>query len=98
LMNAPDHVTFPVNIGNPVEITVRRLAETILAMIPSKSRLVARPLPQDDPMQRCPDISRAREYLGWEPRVPLQEGLGNTIAYFRQIIASRAIPSVPKTA
>ena len=98
LMNAPDHVTFPVNIGNPVETTVRKLAETILTMIPSKSRLVVRPLPQDDPMQRCPDISRAREYLDWEPKVPLQEGLGNTIEYFRQIIASRSIPSVPKTA
>jgi UDP-glucuronate decarboxylase len=98
LMHAPDHVTFPVNIGNPVEITVRKLAETVLAMVPSRSRLVFRPLPQDDPMQRCPDISRAREYLGWEPKVPLQEGLGNTIEYFRQIIASRSIPSVPKTA
>lgn len=98
LMNAADHVNFPVNIGNPVEITVRKLAETVLDMIPSRSRIVFRPLPQDDPMQRCPDISRAREHLGWEPRVPLQEGLGNTIEYFRQIIASRVIPSAPSIA
>jgi UDP-glucuronate decarboxylase len=98
LMNAPDHVSFPVNIGNPVEITVRKLAETVLRMIPTKSRLVLRPLPQDDPMQRCPDISRAREYLGWEPQVPLEEGLEKTIEYFRQVIASRVIPSTPKIA
>lgn len=98
LMNAPDHVNFPINIGNPVEITVRKLAEIVLEMIPSKSRLVLRPLPQDDPMQRCPDISRAREYLDWQPQVPLKEGLEKTIEYFRQVIASRVVPSTPKIA
>jgi dTDP-glucose 4,6-dehydratase len=74
----------PVNIGNPHEITIRQLAEKIVALTGSRSRIVARPLPVDDPKVRQPDITRARTLLGWEPKVPLDEGLGRTLAYFRQ--------------
>ena len=96
LMNAPDHVSFPVNIGNPVEFTIRELAELVLEMIDSPSKLVNLPLPQDDPTQRCPDITRAREHLGWEPTTPLREGLEKAIPYFRHCIESPAIPSARK--
>ncbi len=78
--------TDPVNIGNPEEIPVRRLAEEVLEMTGSKSRIVTRPLPQDDPKQRRPDITRARTILGWEPRVSRREGLAKTVAYFRTIV------------
>jgi dTDP-glucose 4,6-dehydratase len=74
----------PVNIGNPQELTIRQLAERILALTGSRSRIVKRPLPVDDPRVRQPDITRARERLGWEPRVSLEEGLSTTLAYFRQ--------------
>jgi dTDP-glucose 4,6-dehydratase len=74
----------PVNIGNPTEMTIRQLAETIIAITGSKSRIVERPLPVDDPKVRQPDITRARTILGWEPKVSLREGLETTIAYFRK--------------
>jgi dTDP-glucose 4,6-dehydratase len=74
----------PVNLGNPDERAILELAETIIEMTNSKSRVVFGDLPEDDPMVRCPDISRAREVLGWEPKVPLREGLGRTIEWFRQ--------------
>ena len=74
----------PVNIGNPAEMTIRALAETIIAATSSRSRIVERPLPVDDPKVRQPDITRARTLLGWEPKVPLEEGLARTIAYFRK--------------
>jgi dTDP-glucose 4,6-dehydratase len=77
----------PVNIGNPTEMTIRQLAETIIAITGSKSRIVERPLPVDDPKVRQPDITRARQLLGWEPKVPLREGLESTIAYFRKRLA-----------
>lgn len=83
LMNTPDEVTGPVNLGNPVEFTIRALAEQVLAQTASQSRLLQEPLPEDDPRQRQPDISLARALLGWEPTVPLAEGLERTIAYFR---------------
>jgi nucleoside-diphosphate-sugar epimerase len=73
----------PVNIGNPVEFTVRRLAELILELTGSTSRIELRPLPVDDPKQRCPDITRARAQLDWEPRVALADGLRRTIDHFR---------------
>ncbi len=73
----------PVNIGNPQELTIRQLAEQIIALTGSRSRIVSRPLPVDDPRVRQPDITRARTLLGWEPRVPLDEGLRHTLAYFR---------------
>jgi len=74
----------PVNIGNPREMTIRELAETIVALTGSKSRIVLKPLPVDDPKIRQPDITRARTLLGWEPKVPLDQGLGVTLAYFRK--------------
>jgi UDP-glucuronate decarboxylase len=86
LMATGDEVTGPVNIGNPHEITVRALAERIVAHTGAASRLVFRPLPQDDPMQRCPDITLARQMLGWEPCVELDEGLAKTIEYFRALL------------
>jgi dTDP-glucose 4,6-dehydratase len=76
--------THPLNIGNSVEYTVREVATLILKLSASASELVYEPLPQDDPKQRCPDISRAREALGWEPRVPAEEGLSRTIEWFAE--------------
>lgn len=87
LMNAPDHVSFPVNIGNPREFTIRELANLVLEKTGSRSKLVFLPLPQDDPVQRCPDIGRAREFLGWEPKVTLDAGLDITIDYFNNKVA-----------
>jgi dTDP-glucose 4,6-dehydratase len=77
-------VVDPVNIGNPREMTIRELAEAIIKLTGSKSRIVTRPLPIDDPKVRQPDITRARTLLGWEPRIGLEEGLKTTLAYFRQ--------------
>jgi dTDP-glucose 4,6-dehydratase len=73
----------PVNIGNPVEMTIQQIAETIIRMTGAKSRIIFKPLPTDDPKQRRPDITRARTLLGWEPKVQLEEGLVKTIEYFR---------------
>jgi UDP-glucuronate decarboxylase len=89
LMATEDHITGPVNLGNPVEIPVRELAERILRMAGSSSRIVTGPLPPDDPLQRCPDIDQARALLGWEPTVPLETGIRQTIDYFRAMIPSR---------
>lgn len=86
LMDAPDDVTYPVNIGNPGEFTMKELAEIVLELTGSKSKMVYRPLPQDDPLQRCPDISRAKQVLDWEPTIPLREGLLKTIEYFKTVI------------
>jgi dTDP-glucose 4,6-dehydratase len=77
----------PVNIGNPYELTIRQLAERIIALVGSKSRVVSRPLPVDDPKVRQPDITRARKILGWEPKVPLDEGLSRTLEYFKMKLA-----------
>ncbi|MCC7017721.1 MAG: SDR family oxidoreductase [Rhodospirillales bacterium] len=87
LMDAPDSVTGPVNLGNPVEFTVRQLAETVVKLTGSPSRLETRPLPPDDPMQRCPDIALAEKTLGWKPEVALEDGLKRTISYFRDKLA-----------
>ena len=76
-------VTDPVNIGNPHEMTIRQLAEQIIALTGSRSRVVEKPLPVDDPKVRQPDITRARTLLGWEPKVPLAEGLVRTLDYFK---------------
>lgn len=85
LMESPKDVTGPINLGNPVELSIRELAETVIRMTGSGSELDFRPLPQDDPIQRQPDITRAKDQLGWAPRVPLEQGLEATIAYFRRI-------------
>ena len=82
LMDSPDHITGPINIGNPGEFTIRQLAEQVIDLTGSKSKLVFMPLPQDDPKQRQPNIDKAREILGWEPKVQLRDGLTKTIAYF----------------
>jgi dTDP-glucose 4,6-dehydratase len=76
----------PINIGNPREMTIAEIAEAIIRMTKSRSRIVHKPLPTDDPKQRRPDITRARTLLHWEPKVELEEGLVNTIEYFRSKI------------
>jgi UDP-glucuronate decarboxylase len=86
LMDSPAELTGPVNLGNPVEFTMRDLAEMTLKLTGSRSKLVFRPLPQDDPRQRQPDIALARTSLAWAPTVPLEEGLKRTIAYFRSVL------------
>jgi UDP-glucuronate decarboxylase len=86
LMNTPDDFTGPVNLGNPREFTIRELAEQVIAFTGSKSKIVLKPLPSDDPMQRCPDISLAKQRLGWEPTVQLRDGLDKTVAYFNQLL------------
>jgi UDP-glucuronate decarboxylase len=85
MMNTDASVTGPINLGNPGEFTVKELAEMIVGKIPTTSSMEIRPLPQDDPVRRQPDITRAKEQLGWEPKIPLDQGLDRTIAYFREI-------------
>jgi UDP-glucuronate decarboxylase len=77
----------PTNIGNPTEFTMVELAELVLKLTGSRSKIVHEPLPIDDPRQRCPDISRAKATLGWEPAVALEEGLRRTIPYFKEVLA-----------
>ena len=89
MMGTADDVTGPVNLGNPHEMPVRELAERIIGLTGSRSRLVHRPLPQDDPLQRCPDIGLAQRLLGWQPRVVLDDGLARTIAYFDRLLTER---------
>ena len=84
LMNTGDEVTGPINLGNPGEFTIRQLAEKIIELTGARSKLVHLPLPQDDPRQRQPDITRARQILDWAPTVPLEDGLKPTIAYFEK--------------
>ena len=87
LMDTADGFTGPVNLGNPAEVSMRELAEKIIAMTGSKSKLAFQPLPADDPRQRQPDIALARRELGWQPHTPLDEGLQETIRYFRKFVA-----------
>lgn len=91
LMDSP--VNEPVNIGNPVEFTIKDFAKLVLEMTSSSSEIVYRPLPQDDPRTRKPDISRAQSLLGWEPRVPLEEGLARTIEWYRQQLTVELTPA-----
>lgn len=86
LMNTGDDFTGPVNVGNPNEFTILQLAEKVIELCGSDSKIVRKPLPSDDPMQRQPDISLAKSKLGWEPKVQLEEGLVKTIEYFRTIV------------
>lgn len=88
LMNSPQEVTGPVNLGNPGEFTMIELAKQVIALTDSDCELQHLPLPADDPVRRRPDISRAREVLGWEPAVPLSEGLARTVDYFRGVLNS----------
>lgn len=86
LMGSDESLTGPVNLGNPGEYTMLELAETVLKLVGSKSKLIHKPLPEDDPRQRQPDISLAKKMLGWSPRVPLEDGLKETIDYFRRVL------------
>jgi UDP-glucuronate decarboxylase len=86
LMETPDGVTGPVNLGNPVEFTIRQLAEQVIELTGSSSKIVFHPLPQDDPRQRRPDISLAKDLLAWQPKVQLRDGLKKTIAYFDKLL------------
>jgi UDP-glucuronate decarboxylase len=89
LMAAPDEVTGPVNLGNPVETSVGELARLVISLTGSRSEIVLRPLPVDDPVQRCPDITLAQSVLGWQPSTELKDGLMRTIEYFDQLLTSR---------
>ena len=95
MMNGPDTFIGPVNLGNPGEFTIRELAELVLGMTGSKSKLVHLALPADDPTRRRPDITLAKKHLHWEPQVPLAEGLARTIAWFRSIDLSDYRPPTP---
>ncbi|MCR9233605.1 MAG: SDR family oxidoreductase [bacterium] len=85
-MMEQEETTGPVNLGNPVENTMLELAEAVLEHVDSSSKLIHEPLPQDDPKQRCPDITKAKSFLKWEPQVSLKEGLGKTVEYYQQLM------------
>jgi UDP-glucuronate decarboxylase len=91
LMQSPDNVAGPINIGNPTEFTIRELASLVIEMVGSRSRIVHRPMPMDDPRQRRPDISKAHDLLGWAPRVPLEKGLMRTIEYFDDLLKDTSV-------
>ncbi|GMQ88731.1 MAG: SDR family oxidoreductase [Gammaproteobacteria bacterium] len=90
LMNTPDEFTGPVNLGNQGEFTIRELAQKVIEITGSRSKLVDKPLPSDDPTQRCPDITLAKKVLDWEPVIKLEEGLTRTIAYFEGVVGKSA--------
>ena len=90
-MGSPDLVIGPINIGNPVEFSMRQLATTILDLTGSQSKIVHRPLPEDDPRQRQPDITKAQQLLGWKSTVSLKDGLKKTIGYFEELIREPGI-------
>jgi len=94
LMATPTTVVGPINLGNPMEITVGELAEKIVDLTGSASTITYRPLPQDDPVRRRPDISRARDILSWEPQVKLEQGLSQTIAYFHALLSETGLAAV----
>ena len=89
MMDAPDETTGPMNLGNPVETSVAELSKLIIDLTGSRSKITQKPLPVDDPIQRCPDISQARSMLNWEPKSPLKPGLERTIAYFEKLLRDR---------
>ena len=86
LMATGDEITGPVNVGNPGEFTILQLAENVIELTGSKSKIIRMPLPSDDPKQRKPDITKALELLDWQPATPLREGLKKTIAYFDELL------------
>lgn len=86
MMNAPDDLIGPVNLGNPDEFTIKELAEIVVGLTGGKSGIIYKPLPQDDPLRRCPDITLAKERLDWKPRIILEEGIKKTIEYFKRIL------------
>ncbi|MBV8185014.1 MAG: GDP-mannose 4,6-dehydratase, partial [Hyphomicrobiales bacterium] len=94
LMGTPDEVTGPVNLGNPGEFTIRELAEEVIELTGSSSRIIHLPLPVDDPRQRRPDISKANEMFGWKPSVALRDGLLKTITYFERLLRDELVTAV----
>ena len=86
IMNTPDDFTGPVNLGNPNEFTIAELAELVIELTGSKSKIDYQPLPSDDPRQRCPDIGMAKKYLDWSPTIELREGLMRTIPFFEKLL------------
>jgi UDP-glucuronate decarboxylase len=98
LMDVNPNPGVPVNIGNPGEFTINELAEMVVAMVPTSSEIVYRPLPKDDPQRRRPDISRAKELLGWEPKVPLSDGLQQTADYFASVLVEPDLRATPPKA
>ena len=98
LMNTPHEVTGPINLGNTVEITIRELAATVVRLTGSKSKIVHEELPEDDPRQRCPDITKAGRILGWTPTTPLEAGLERTIDYFERLLGVKRSASGPRAA
>src|SRR5712672_42163 len=90
-MATEDKVTGPINIGNPIEFSMLELASTVIELTGSRSRIVHRPLPQDDPRQRRPDISQANQLLSWAPRTSLKDGLAKTIAYFEELLKEEGV-------
>jgi len=90
-MATPDTVTGPINLGNPEEFTIRDLASQVIELTGSRSKIVHRPIPEDDPRKRCPDISKAHELLGWRPQTRLRDGLPRTIAYFQGLLKDNSI-------
>jgi UDP-glucuronate decarboxylase len=95
LMDASDDLTFPINLGNPEEYTIDQLARMIIELTGSRSKIVYRPLPADDPTRRRPDISLAQKHLGWEPKVAIRQGLEKTIEWFRTIDPEQYRPPTP---
>lgn len=95
LMNSPDELIEPINVGNPGEYTIKQLAEMIIELTDSGSELVYRPLPADDPTRRQPNIDRAKEHLNWEPQIGLKEGLTKTIEWFKTIEPESYRPPTP---
>lgn len=96
LMNSPDDFTGPVNLGNPSEFTILELADKVIKFTKSRSRIVHKPLPQDDPVQRQPDIALAKKVLNWKPKKGLEDGLKETIAYFKNLLAGNS-PEICRT-
>jgi UDP-glucuronate decarboxylase len=97
MMTARDELTGPMNLGNPVETSVAELAQLIIELTGSRSEIVYRPLPIDDPIQRCPDISQAKAELDWQPRTALKPGLQRTIDYFDKLIGAGTSAAEPKS-
>jgi UDP-glucuronate decarboxylase len=95
MMETGPDIIGPINLGKPEELSIRALAELILELTGSCSKIVHRPLPPDDPQKRRPDISEAERLLDWRPTTPLKEGLAKTIPYFEQLLAEGKIPSAP---
>jgi len=96
LMDSTPEITGPINLGNPVEFTMRELADLVIALTGSSSKIAHRPLPDDDPKQRQPDITRAKAKLNWEPKIPLREGLERTIAYFETLLRENDATVAPQ--